>query len=143
MVLSGRRFLHKVNMAVRGPMEIINKDEASPCEICQKIATKKPIIFIQRWFMFPFPLFTLPERIKTKISRFVCGRLLFFSFLCCIHCNQINTILNGKPNVGSCTGFAESKLPSYENFRFCLCGGKKKDGLILKSQSFMKYDKCH
>lgn len=76
--------------------------------------------------MFPFPLFTLPDRIKTKISRFVCGLLLFFSFLCCIHCNQINTILNGKPNVGSCTGFAESKLPSYENFRFCLCGDKKK-----------------
>lgn len=79
------RFLHKVNMAVRGPIEIINKDEASPCEIRQKIATKKPIIFIQRWFMFPFPLFTLPDRIKTKISRFVCGLLIIFSFLCCIH----------------------------------------------------------
>lgn len=36
MVLSGRRFLHKVNMAVRGPMEIINKDEASPCESNKK-----------------------------------------------------------------------------------------------------------
>lgn len=44
----------------------------------------------------------------------------FFSML------YSNTILYGKPNVGSYTGFAESKLPNYENFRFCLCGGKKK-----------------
>lgn len=67
----------------------------------------------------------------------------FFFFNAVFIEHQINTILYGKPNVGSYTGFAESKLPNYENFRFCLCGGKKKDGLILKSQSFMKYDKCH
>lgn len=40
-------------------------------------------------------------------------------------------------------GLQSLKLPNYENFRFFLCGGKKKDGLIFKSQSFMKYDKCH
>lgn len=77
-------------------------------------------------------------------SRVLCAVfVLFFLFYAVFIEHQINTILYGKPTVGSCTGFAESKLPSYENFRFCLCGGKKKDGLILKSQSFMKYDKCH
>lgn len=34
MVLLGWRFLYKVNMVVRGFMEIINKDEVLFCEIC-------------------------------------------------------------------------------------------------------------
>lgn len=144
MVLSGRRFLHKVNMAVRGPMEIINKDEASPCEICQKIATKKPIIFIQRWFMFPFPLFTLPDRIKTKISRFVCGLRIIFSFSMLYSLNikltrfcmvsQLLDLVQGLQSL-SCQIIKTSDSVSVVV--------KKKDGLILKSQSFMKYDKCH
>lgn len=35
-------------------------------------------------------------------------------------------ILYGKLNVGFCIGFVEFKLLSYENFRFCFCGDKKK-----------------
>lgn len=41
-------------------------------------------------------------------------------------------ILYGKLNVGFYIGFVEFKLLNYKNFRFCFCGGKKKDGLILK-----------
>lgn len=74
--------------------------------------------------MFPFPLFTLPDRIKTKVLCAVF--VLFFLFYAVFIEHQINTILYGKPNIGSYTGFAESKLPNYKNLRFCLCGGKKK-----------------
>lgn len=60
-------------------------------------------------------------------SRVLCAVfVLFFLFYAVFIEHQINTILYGKPNVGSYTGFAESKLPNYENLRFCLCGGKKK-----------------
>lgn len=126
MVLSGRRFLHKVNMAVRGPMEIINKDEASPCEICQRLQQKSLSSLYRDDLCFLFHYLHCLTESRQK-SRVLCAVfVLFFLFYAVFIEHQINTILYGKPTVGSCTGFAESKLPSYENFRFCLCGGKKK-----------------
>lgn len=116
-------------MSVRGPMEIINKDEASPCEICQKNATKTPIIFYTEMIYVSFSTIHTAWQNQEKNLAFCVRSSYFFLFYAVFIEHQINTILDGKPNVGSCTEFAESKLPDYENFRFCLCCGKKENKL--------------
>lgn len=127
-------------MAVRGPMEIINKDEASPCEICQKIATKKPTEMIYVSFSTIYTAWQNQDKNLAFCVR--SSSFFFFSMLYSLNIkltrfwmvSQMLDLVQGLQSL-SCQIIKTSDSVSVVV--------KKKDGLILKSQSFMKYDKCH